>query len=804
MSTTQRCSSRVEWLLGLTLLINSPLTLAEGSPDPGISSSGGADEFSFPDELPFEEVNGFKVVPGELIIKFKKSESSPGEEGDNDVQQTMGIECQTLPNIEAKVCTFVSATSVGEVIDENEGNPNFEYIEPNYYVHALATTPNDPYFGNLWGFNNTGQTGGTKDADIDAPEAWDITTGGDVIIAVIDTGVDYLHPDLAANMWKNLGEIPGNGRDDDGNGYVDDVYGYDTVNWDGDPRDDHSHGSHCAGSIAAVGNNGVGIVGVNWRAKIMALKFLDKWGFGTTANAILALNYAVKMGAQISNNSWGGGPYSQALYDAIKAAGEKGHLFVAAAGNSGTNNDGSSPFYPASYNLDNIISVAATNHQDKRSSFSNYGLKTVDLGAPGENIYSTLLSPNYGYKSGTSMASPLVAGVAGLLMGCRKSGWSEVKQRIMDTVDPLTDLAGKMISGGRLNLFKAVEGFCKQDIGSLYVVNDRGLNNSQLYYTELFSPAFVPLGPLYEDCDLEALDISKTDDLYAAAGDNTPRPGHLYKVNKKDGDIVDLGDLGGPTLLDEVDAISFNPANGQLWGWAQCEGLFTVPQIPTASQSIQPLVDKTNPKCKKPTSAVPNIAANLVFSYPAEVEDIEWNEDGSVLYAVENEHLAPCNQLFPSSPNHARDPEVDSHGSLEDEWGQADFNYDFDGKDLDGDGIPDQGGVKLWAYSVSSGIAKEICSQDLIPSMREALGMPAEIEALESLPRKLIPGLAATNQDLLLAGFHGPAGLHYLVIVTPSPNGSADSHCNIIWKEEISFSGNDVEGIAYSPNLKPE
>ena len=188
--------------------------------------------------------------------------------------------------------------------------------------------------------HNTGQNGGTPDADIDAPEAWDIGTGStDVVVAVIDTGVDYTHPDLAANMWVNPGEIPDNGIDDDGNGYDDDVYGYDFCNYDGDPFDDHYHGTHCAGTIGAIGNNSEGVAGVNWRVKIMALKFLDATGSGWTDDAINCVEYSIQMGAKLSSNSWGGGGFDQALKDAIDAAGQAGMLFVAAAGNGGSDND---------------------------------------------------------------------------------------------------------------------------------------------------------------------------------------------------------------------------------------------------------------------------------------------------------------------------------------------------------------------------------------------------------------------------------------------------------------------------------
>ena len=268
-------------------------------------------------------------------------------------------------------------------------------VEPNYRVR-IAGVPDDPLFAQMWGLNNTGQTGGTEDADIDAPEAWDVATGvpetSDVIVAIIDTGIDYLHPDLAENVWVNAGEIGGNNIDDDGNGYVDDVYGYDFFQEDSDPSDTHGHGTHCAGTIGAVGDNELGVTGVNWRCKLMGLRFIGSSGGGNLGDAIEAIKYAVDNGAKILSCSWGGDGYSESLKAAIINARDRGVLFVAAAGNGGRNND-SEPFYPASYKLSNVISVAATNHIDTLAGFSCYGAESVHVGAPGVNILSCL--PKY-------------------------------------------------------------------------------------------------------------------------------------------------------------------------------------------------------------------------------------------------------------------------------------------------------------------------------------------------------------------------------------------------------------------------
>lgn len=332
------------------------------------------------------------------------------------------------------------------------------YAEPNFQVQVDAT-PDDLRFGEQWDFNNTGQTGGTVDADIDAVEAWDIHTGsGNTIVAIIDTGVDYTHPDLAANIWTNTVEFAGlPGVDDDGNGLVDDIHGYDFANNDGDPMDDHNHGTHVAGTIGAVGDNGVGVAGVNWDVQIMALKFLDASGNGNLSNAIRAINYAVANGATISNNSWGFyGGFSQALYDAIKNAGNEGHIFVAAAGNGdsagiGQNND-FAPFYPATFDLDNVIAVAATDYNDELAVFSNYGAATVDLGAPGVGILSTTRNDTYSVFNGTSMATPHVSGTVALLSDLHPEWTSQqVIAHLLATVDPIDALQGKSVTGGRLN-----------------------------------------------------------------------------------------------------------------------------------------------------------------------------------------------------------------------------------------------------------------------------------------------------------------------------------------------------------------
>jgi subtilisin family serine protease len=301
-----------------------------------------------------------EFVPGEFLVKWKTGVVT--RDADTLIQSLSATKVVNFPEISVDLMRVpASRGDVMTLISPLKNDPRVEYVEPNY-IYRASGTPNDPRFSELWGMHNTGQTGGANDADIDAPEAWDTQTGSEsTLIAIIDTGVDYNHPDLAANIWANPGEIPNNGADDDNNGYIDDIRGWNFVSNNNNPMDDNLHGTHVAGTIGAIGNNGVGVAGVNWRVKIMPLKFLGSDGSGTLANAISAILYAANNQARVMNNSWGGGGFSQALLDAIGYADGKGALFVAAAGNDGTDND-QSPNYPSNYDAPNVIAVAAIDH----------------------------------------------------------------------------------------------------------------------------------------------------------------------------------------------------------------------------------------------------------------------------------------------------------------------------------------------------------------------------------------------------------------------------------------------------------
>ena len=400
------------------------------------------------------DATGPAYVPGEVLVRFRREASTPSR---GAMRLEVAAETRQRFASGAELWRLGPGLEVSEAIRRLEDKPGIEYAEPNYLLQATRI-PDDPLFPQQYSLRNTGQEGGEAGADIDAVSAWDVSTGGEaVVVAVIDTGIDLDHPDLAPNLWTNPDEIPGNLIDDDGNGLVDDAHGWDFVNQDNDPDDDAGHGTHVAGTIAAAGNNGLGPTGVAWHARLMPLKFLDAAGTGTTSNAIRAIDYAAAKGARILNASWGGPGFSLALLESIRAAGTQHEaLFVAAAGNEATDLD-ASPFYPAGYDAANLVTVGATDRHDHLTAFSNFGRNTVDLAAPGTDILSTLPGGGYGFGSGTSMATPHVSGVAALVVGLAPGINAEaLRRRILEHAEPVAALADSIAGSARLNAFQCL------------------------------------------------------------------------------------------------------------------------------------------------------------------------------------------------------------------------------------------------------------------------------------------------------------------------------------------------------------
>ena len=359
---------------------------------------------------------------------------------------------------------------VATIVAEYSKLPEVEYVEPNFEIELsevaegnplIPVLPHDPQFNEQWALSNSGQRGGTQGADISATLAWATTTGDDdIVVAVLDSGVDYRHEDLASNMWVRPSSLAP--YQDNELGAVDDLNGFNAIDNVSDPMDENGHGTHCAGIIGAEGENNLGIAGVNWNVKIMPLKFMNAGGFGTTKDAIEAINYVIErkkagVNVRVISASWGSTMKSRALEDVIRKAYENDILFVAAAGNASVNND-RSPHYPSSYNVPNVVSVAALDRNDQLARFSNYGLKSVAVAAPGVDILSTWLGNQYEEKSGTSMATPVVSGVAALILAENpRMPVDELRSKILGAVDPLPVLKGKTVSGGRINAAKALQ-----------------------------------------------------------------------------------------------------------------------------------------------------------------------------------------------------------------------------------------------------------------------------------------------------------------------------------------------------------
>jgi subtilisin family serine protease len=400
----------------------------------------------------------------EVLVKFKPGVSLETiDELTSRFNDRVEDRIESDPGLEA--IDDLDNADVNQTVSQYLALPEVEYAEPNYDIELDAVeealppiVPSDPRFDDQWALANSGQRGGKQGADISAMHAWLTTIGSDkVVVAVLDSGVDYTHEDLAPNMWKRPANVPA--YHDDELGTVDDEEGFNAIDNSSDPMDENGHGTHCAGIIGAEGGNNIGITGVNWKVRIMPLKFMNAGGYGTTKDAIEAINYVIDrkkagVNVRIISASWGGTQRSRALGEVIQKAYENDILFVAAAGNSSVNND-RSPHYPSSY--PNVLSVAALDRNDQLASFSNYGLKSVAIAAPGKDILSTWLGNAYEEKSGTSMATPVVAGVAALIVAENpRISVEQLKKRVLASADPIAALNGKIATGGRVNAAKAV------------------------------------------------------------------------------------------------------------------------------------------------------------------------------------------------------------------------------------------------------------------------------------------------------------------------------------------------------------
>ncbi|HWQ62830.1 MAG TPA: S8 family peptidase, partial [Methanospirillum sp.] len=427
------------------------------------------------------------AAPDRFIVKYKNS----AQQNFNGQDMPPGL-AATLPDgiskeIHQKSLGMnglqviqVPSASFDSTLTAFKNNPLIEYTEPDYQItvepsqtgiqiftpSSISSTikPNDPEYPKLWGLHNTGQTpfNGTAGADISAEEAWGVATGShDIVVAVLDSGVDYSHPDLTENIWTNEKEIPDNGIDDDGNGYIDDVHGWNFQGKNNTPIDENGHGTHCAGIIGAVGNNNIGVTGINWHVRIMPLRFMDSTGNGYISDAVSAIQYANQMGADVISCSWSGNENSQALKDAMAASSA---VIVCASGNGGSNDD-TTPLYPATFTGSNMITVAASDSNDNLASFSNYGVSTVNIAAPGVEIASTYPGNKYAYMSGTSMATPYVAGVAALLKAVKPTlSNSQIKDAILSSADSIPNMTGKISTGGRLNAYRTLTGMADGSI----------------------------------------------------------------------------------------------------------------------------------------------------------------------------------------------------------------------------------------------------------------------------------------------------------------------------------------------------
>ncbi len=409
-----------------------------------------------------------RFKPGVTLEQIRRIASANNDRLTDEIESVGGLSViDDLDNADAKTVA-AQYSAMSDTVAYAEPNLQIMLDDPiqkdltknGVYYQPTEAQPNDPQFGDQWALNNLGQENGKQRADIDALKAWSKTKGSqDVVVAVLDSGVDFTHVDLRENMWIRPESVPA--YTDDELGTFNDINGFNGTDKIADPMDDNGHGTHCAGIIGAEGDNDEGIAGINWHVKIMPLKFLGRGGSGTTEDAIEAINYAIDrkkhgVNIRIISASWGSTARSQALEDTIRAAGDAGILFVAAAGNDGSNND-NRPHYPSNYDLPNVISVAALDRNDQLASFSNFGVKTVHIAAPGKDILSTWLNDGYREASGTSMATPYVSGVAALVIANEPNiSMVKLRARLMSSVDKIDALNGKVASGGRICAAKAL------------------------------------------------------------------------------------------------------------------------------------------------------------------------------------------------------------------------------------------------------------------------------------------------------------------------------------------------------------